>query len=73
MADEADRAAEEIDALLAEQIRSASRAAPRIKPCGYCRYCMESVAADALFCCAGCREDYEVEQAQLKRLGRRHR
>lgn len=69
--DEADRASDESEALLAEQIRLAGIKPPTVKPSGYCRYCLEPVAPDALYCDAECREDDESERAQMRRMGRR--
>lgn len=68
--DEADRANDEAEALLAEQIRLAGIREPAVKPSGYCRYCMEPVPADALYCSTDCREDDELERAQMRRMGR---
>lgn len=46
------------------------RKAASLKPIGYCFFCNESVGNGRIFCDSGCREDYELEQAQLKRSGR---
>ncbi len=69
--DEADRAADESESLLAEQIRLAGIKPPTVKPSGYCRFCMEVVAPDALYCDADCAQDDAREREQMRRMGRR--
>lgn len=72
MADEADRADQEVEFLIQEQIRAAqTQCAPALKPKGKCHYCDEILLDTPLFCDKACHEDYQVEQAQLKRMGRR--
>lgn len=69
MADEADMSDERIQ-LAVEQAIGQARRAPALHPKGTCHYCDEPVNS-RLFCNAECRESHEVEQAQLKRMGRR--
>lgn len=61
---------DEAEALLAEQIRLAGVKQPTAKPSGYCRYCLEPVPVDALYCDADCALDDDLERAQMRRMGR---
>lgn len=49
-----------------EQVRRAHN----LRADGCCHFCDEVAAPEALFCNADCRDDYEHEQAALRRAGR---
>lgn len=68
MADEADLSDLRIQIDIEQGILLARRA-PSLQPKGVCHYCDEP--ADRVFCGSECRECWELEQAQLKRMGRR--
>lgn len=61
MPDDFDRASrlEEAERAACVAVQRAKRG---MKACGACHYCGEDVATGVLFCDAGCRDDYEVEQ-----------
>jgi predicted nucleic acid-binding Zn ribbon protein len=66
--DDADMSDDRIEIERNDGIRRAS-IAKSLKPIGACYYCDETVGSGRLFCDSGCREDYELEQAQRKRNG----
>jgi hypothetical protein len=69
MSDIADRA----DWRIAKDIETAmahARRTPLLQADGQCHYCDEHVAHGLLFCNADCRDDYQKEQAALRRAGR---
>lgn len=68
MSDIADQSDERIQIDIEQGILLARRA-PSLQPKGACHYCDEP--AERLFCSSECREDYDTEQAQLKRMGRK--
>jgi hypothetical protein len=69
MADEAD-IADIIQARNLEQSLYAARSAkPGIVANGSCHFCEEGVAGKQLFCDEHCQEDWERQQAALKRTG----
>jgi len=68
--DDADRADERIDLIIAEGRYQASRA-PAQKARGRCHFCDEPTAMPLLFCNADCSQDFEAEEDALKRCGRR--
>jgi hypothetical protein len=70
MSDDADRADQRIEEVLSDAL-AAARRAPILPPIGECYYCQESVGPVQRFCNKDCAEDFELEQAQLKRIGRR--
>ena len=49
---------------------AAARRVPELQPDCRCHFCDEVVAAERLFCDVDCRDDYQREQAALKRAGR---
>lgn len=70
MADEADRAAQEVEVNLAEAVRLRRPPGPIAN--GRCYYCDEIVDEDARWCDIECREAWERERDLLrKRNGRR--
>jgi hypothetical protein len=74
MADEADRADNEIVCNIAEclyRARAQALMAPVLLPKGACHYCDESASDPLLFCSEDCAQDFRAEDEQLKRLGRR--
>jgi hypothetical protein len=68
--DEADAADREIEAWRELAIRQ-TRAAPALRPNGKCHFCQECVIGKLLFCDADCAQDFEAEEEQLRRAGRR--
>lgn len=67
LADKADdRIQESIDAAIDQ-----ARRAPALHPKGSCHFCEEPLAYSLRFCDRGCAEDFEAEEEQLKRMGRR--
>lgn len=70
MADEADLSDQRI-ALDIEQGILLARQAKALQPKGSCHYCDEAIGNDLLFCNKACSEDFEEEESQLKRMGRR--
>jgi hypothetical protein len=69
MADDADKSDPRIEATVEMALRQA-RAAPSLRPRGKCHFCDECVTGKLLFCDSRCRDDFEAEEEQLKRLGR---
>ena len=67
--DDADRADQEAESNLAECLYRAR--APALRPKGRCHFCDEPVDGNKLFCEKACAEDFEIEEAALKRIGRR--
>ncbi|PUA16808.1 hypothetical protein [Glaciimonas sp. PCH181] len=68
MSDNADRA----DLRIADVIQSAldqTRRAHRLHSDGRCQFCDELVSDGLLFCNVDCRDDYEKQQAALRRAG----
>jgi hypothetical protein len=70
MADEADMSDERI-ALTVQAAIEQARRAPALRARGCCHYCDEPVPAPLLFCDKTCAEDFDAEEQQLKRMGRR--
>ena len=68
MADDADRAAPNIENMIADGIAECRRA-PSLIPVGFCHYCGEGVLPGRLFCDADCARDFEYEQARRKANG----
>jgi hypothetical protein len=66
--DEADAADDQIEAQRAAGIEQARRA-PALRPKQACHFCDELVTGNLLFCDIACREDFDAEEAQLKRMG----
>ena len=67
MADDADRAQEQIEAELAHA-RSAAQTRLKLLPIGHCHNCDEPLRAAQLFCDQECAEDFEKrERAQAFR------
>ena len=56
MSDIADRAQQEHDLHLSLQLK---RRKPTLPVTGYCHWCSEEAPADARFCDADCRDDYQ--------------
>lgn len=65
MADEADKAQDEVDMIIANALK---RLKPSLKPTGYCHFCNEP--AEGLFCSTECRDDAERLAAARVRAGR---
>ena len=69
MSDIADRAdwriAHEMTTALAQV-----RRIPLLQADHHCHFCQEPIASALLFCDVDCRDDYEREQAALRRAGR---
>ena len=69
MSDIADRAdwriAHEMTTALAKVRRT-----PLLQADHHCHFCQEPIASALLFCNVDCRDDYEREQAALRRTGR---
>ena len=59
MADEIDRADQEVERNLAQAMRLRKRAAPAAT--GFCLYCGEVVDEERRWCSIDCREDWEKE------------
>jgi hypothetical protein len=70
MSDDADRADARIEEVLTDAL-AAARRAPVLPPTGECYYCQEPLNPVQRFCNKECAEDFELEQAQIKRMGRR--
>lgn len=68
MADEADLAQDQIEASLRTAMQRAQRQ-PRLQPNGDCHSCFAPIPRGWLFCDALCREDYDREQAAMRRNG----
>lgn len=67
--DDADRADGPIQAVI-DRARAQAAAAPCLRPNGKCHYCGECVTGKLLFCDKTCAEDFDAEEAQLRRMGR---
>lgn len=61
MADDADRAQDEIEAELAHA-RSAAQVRRRLVPTGHCHNCDEHLRAGQLFCDQECASDFEKRE-----------
>ncbi|AMP04706.1 hypothetical protein [Collimonas pratensis] len=48
-----------------------ARKQPMLESDGRCHFCDEAIANALLFCNVDCRNDYDKEQAALRRTGRR--
>lgn len=71
--DIADRADQEVDAVVSEGrwlAQQQAKRSPAFRPNGRCHFCDEAVDGEKLFCDLDCEEDQRVEEDQLKRLGR---
>jgi len=68
MSDIADRADGLIEAIVTRARREVA-CAPSMVPDGRCRFCDEVVPHPGVFCDTDCRDDYEKEQAALRRAG----
>lgn len=65
--------ADQSDRGIAQAINSAvekARQSHGLRANGRCHFCDEPTAPTAVFCNTDCRDDYEQEQAALKRAGR---
>ena len=69
MSDHADIADEKIYRAIAVGL-DASRRSPELAPDCRCHFCEEAVPVGSLFCDVDCRDDFEREQAALRRAGR---
>lgn len=58
MADEIDRASQEVDSYLANVIRNSSKKVNPLTPNGYCYNCDEEVAHPKLFCNGVCASEH---------------
>lgn len=66
MADEADKAQEQIEANLALALRATNRQ-PKVRANGFCHNCEAVLPPGLLFCDALCREDHErIEEAHTR-------
>jgi predicted nucleic acid-binding Zn ribbon protein len=66
--------ADQVDQRIAEALNNAiaiARHAPALPHTGECYFCQEPVDSIRRFCNKECAEDFELEQAQLRRMGRR--
>lgn len=70
MADEIDRANEEVAVYEASLLYAATRPVPTLMPMGVCHYCEEVVDGKRLFCGADCAKAHQQEVEQLRRLGK---
>ena len=69
MSDIVDRANEEADYILANQIKHSKRKVSNNTPKGVCLYCDEPVNSHKLFCSTDCSSDHEREEKQKIRSG----
>lgn len=67
--DEADMSDDRIQ-LDIDIARAQASSAPCLRPNGKCHYCDECVTGKLLFCDVVCRDDFEAEDEQLRRMGR---
>lgn len=70
MSDIADIANDAAEQALASHLANARGATSALPYTGNCHYCGDITGGGARFCDADCRDDYQRERAQLKRLGR---
>ncbi len=70
MSDIADKSDQLIEILTSKAISFASRE-HYVQSNGHCLFCDESISHAELFCNTDCRDDYDKEQAALRRNGRR--
>ena len=68
MSDHADNADKKIYSAIAAGL-AAARRAPALQPDCRCQFCDEPVAGELLFCDVDCRDDYEKQQASVRRSG----
>ncbi|MFJ2987757.1 DUF2116 family Zn-ribbon domain-containing protein [Collimonas sp. NPDC087041] len=68
MSDIADRAAWRIEKDL-QNARADVMKQPTLNSDGHCHFCDEQIAHERLFCDVDCRDDYDKEQAALRRTG----
>jgi hypothetical protein len=54
-----------------ERSLAAARSAPLLPATGHCHWCDASVSGEAHFCGRDCADDFEREQAAIKRNGGR--
>ena len=69
MSDHADRS----DSIIFEAVRRGVahlHRQPHLVADGRCHYCDEAIAPAVTFCDADCRDDYDKEQAAMRRTGR---
>jgi len=69
VSDHADMSDDLIDAIVQRGVAQV-RGARGLRPDGLCHFCDEEVAMPGLFCDADCRDDFEKEQAALRRAGK---
>lgn len=69
MADEIDRANDEVERFLVQALQNNAAARPLLLACGQCHYCGEAVAEGLRFCDAECRDDYDKLIAARRRNG----
>ena len=69
MSDHADKSDGRIAQIVEQGMDRVGRAA-MMQPTGHCRFCDEELAAGLLFCDVDCRDDFEKEDAAMKRAGR---
>lgn len=69
MADEADRAAQDTEALLEKRVERIRQEATHRKllPMGCCYYCESAVNASQLFCDGDCANDWEAQEVARRR------
>lgn len=68
MSDHADRADPTIAAVVTAALQ-AIRRSPGLLPDRHCHFCESEIAPELLFCDIDCRDDFEREQAAIKRAG----
>ncbi|MFZ1180892.1 MAG: hypothetical protein WAN92_05130 [Herbaspirillum sp.] len=68
MGDHADISDASIEAAVARGIADV-RSKASLQATGHCRFCDAEIGNILLFCDADCRDDYDREQAALKRAG----
>ncbi|MFJ3046969.1 hypothetical protein ACIPEN_14150 [Herbaspirillum chlorophenolicum] len=69
MSDHADNADIKIFRTIADGL-AAARRAPELQPDCRCHFCDEMVVVNLLFCDVNCRDDFERQNAALRRAGR---
>lgn len=67
--DDVDIATERIQQTI-DRARAQAAAAPCLRANGKCHYCGECVGHKLLFCDLVCRDDFEAEESQLRKMGR---
>ena len=69
MGDIVDRANDEAENILRNQIRASKKIVKQTNPTGFCYYCDEAIAGNKVFCNTDCSSDHEREEKQRLRSG----